>query len=115
MIWSDLEDIAWVALMVGLGLAIQDPRNSAGVWIIGFASALHMIAGGVPGRRPEFAPRGGWRGRAGRTFIGLAIAGLAAMFWMLFRPSMLSISALLALTVVRMIYRRVRFMSIETS
>ena len=114
MIWSELEDFAWVGLMVGIGLAIQDPRNPAAVWIAGIACVLHVIAAGVPGPRPQFAPPGGWRGRAGLTYIGLAIAALATMFWMLFRPSMLSIGTLLALTVARMVYRRVRFIPDET-
>jgi hypothetical protein len=113
VIWSELVDLASVGLMVGLGLAIQDPRNPAAIWIAGIACVLHTIAAGVPGARPLFVPRGGWRGRAGLTYIGLAIAALATMFWMLFRPSPLSIGTLIALTVVRMVYRRVRFIPSE--
>jgi hypothetical protein len=114
MIWSELEDFGWVALMVGIGLAIQNPRNPAALWIIGLGFALHMIAGAVPGPRPQFTPHGGWRSRAGLTYIGLAVAASATMFWLLFRPSMLSIGTLLALTVVRIVYRRAGLMPKET-
>jgi hypothetical protein len=110
MIWSELEDFAWVGLMVGIGLAIQNPRNPAALWIMGLGFALHMIAAAVPGPRPQFTPHGGWRSQAGLTYIGLAVAASATMFWMLFRPSVLSIGTLLALTVVRIVYRRVRLM-----
>ena len=108
-------DIAWVGLMVGLGLAIQDPRSPAALWIAGLAIALHVIAAVVPGARPLFFPRGGWRSRTGLTYIGLAIAALATMYWMLFHPSTLSICALIGLTVIRIVFRRIRFIPTETS
>jgi hypothetical protein len=114
VIWSELVDIAWVGLMVGLCLAIQDPRHPAALWIAGFAIALHVIAAGVPGARPLFGPRGGWRSHTGLTFIGLAIAALATMYWMLFRPSTLNICVLIALTVIRMVFRRIKFIPTET-
>ena len=109
MDWDAVQDIAWIGVMLGFGLSIQDPHNPYATWFIGVGLAVFALSVMVPRRQLQSAPVGGWRSRAGAIYIAMAIVFTAALCWMFFRPTGLSIAVLLAATVAQILLRRALF------
>jgi apolipoprotein N-acyltransferase len=109
MDWDAVQDIAWIGVMVGFGLSVQDPHNPYATWFIGVGLAVFALSVMVPRRPLQGAPVGGWRSHAGAIYITAVIVFTAALCWMFFRPSTLSIAVLLVATVGQILLRRALF------
>jgi hypothetical protein len=109
MIWDELKDFGWIGMIVGISLVVQHPRYPYALWLMGIAFTIHSISDAIPRSGPDPIPLRRWQSVAGATYTGLAVMVSAAMFWMLFHPSILSIGTLLAVTVIQIVYRRARW------